>query len=81
MYAVNSLYCLLQLCWRSKVIGNTDASYHQDLVFCLDLASYISSQISVARVDLARFQRASKRAGQSAASSSHDIIKCGCVRL
>ncbi len=81
MYAVYSLYCLLHLCWCSEVIDNMDAAYHKDFVFCLNLASYISSQIPATRVDLARFQRAAKRAGKSAASSSHDIIKCGCVRL
>lgn len=81
MYTVDSLYCLARLCWRSKVIDNMDAAYHKDFVLCLDLASYISIQIPVARIDLARLQRASKRAGQSAAGSSHDIIKCGCVRL
>jgi hypothetical protein len=78
---MGSLYCLLHLCWCFKVIDNMDASYHKDSIFCLNLARYLSNQIPFARIDLARFQRASKRACKSAASSSHNIIKRGCMRL
>ncbi len=81
MYTVRSLYCLLHLCWCSKVIDNMDTSYHKDSIFCLDLAPYLSNQIPFARIDLARFQRTSKCAGKSTASSSHDIIERGCMRL
>ncbi len=81
MYTVGSLYGLLHLCGCFKVIDNMDTSYHKDSIFCLNLAPYLSNQIPFARIDLARFQRASKRAGKSTAGGSHDIIKRGCMRL
>jgi hypothetical protein len=50
---------------------------HEHAVLDLDLAGCLADQPSLARVDLAGFQRASEGAGQSAGCGGDDVVERG----
>jgi hypothetical protein len=54
-----------------------DSFNDEHLPFKLDLAGNFAGELVIASVDLARLQRASERAAQSAARGRHDIVECG----
>jgi hypothetical protein len=58
-----------------------DALDDEDPVFRFDLAAHLRGQVSAARVDPARLQRASERAEQSAARRGDHVVESRCVRL
>jgi hypothetical protein len=71
----------LTLGFRSpQLVMRVDAPDDQDLAVQFDFAGDLRNQLAVARVNLARFQRTAKSAGQSTACCGDDIIKCGCAR-
>jgi hypothetical protein len=55
-----------------EVIGDVDAADDQDVVFELDLTPDVGREAAVAGVDVARLQRTSEGAGQSAAARLPD---------
>ena len=63
------------------VINNMNAPDHKHTVFRLDLAPDLSRQMFIARVDLARLQRASEGTGESTTRSGNDVVKRGRVWL
>jgi hypothetical protein len=78
MHALNRFLCFRR---RRKLIINMDAPNHQYSIFQLDLASDFGGQMFVARVYLARLQRASKGTGESTTGCGHHVVKRGRVRL
>ena len=74
VHRMDPLYDLLRLRRCFQVISNMDAPYHEHFPLCFDLASDLSYQTSVARIDLARLQRATEGAGQSTTGGCHDIV-------
>jgi hypothetical protein len=54
---------------------------YQHSILRLNLSLYLGPQSSVACIDLARLQRASECAHQSAAGRRHDIVESRCVRF
>jgi hypothetical protein len=81
VYAIDSLHNFLRLRRCLEAIHDMDASYHKHFALGFDLASDFSRQTPIARIDLARFQRAPEGSGQSASGGRHDIVQSGCVRL
>jgi hypothetical protein len=63
------------------VIHDMDPLDHQYPAFCFNLAGHVSRQAAVAGIDLARFQRAPERSGQSTAGGRHNIVQRRRVRL
>jgi hypothetical protein len=81
VYPVDSFDLVVRFHWRSQTIGDVNAPDDQYVVFRLDLSCYFRCQSSVARVNLARLQRAPESTSQSTGGSSDDVINgCG-VRL
>jgi hypothetical protein len=64
-----------------EVIGDVDAADDQDVVFELDLTPDLGREATVAGVDVARLQRTSEGAGQSAAGGGYDIVESRGVGL
>lgn len=59
---------------------DSDPLDHKHVVLGLDLADSLDLEPLALDVDLTRFQRAGKRAGQSAAGRRHDVVERGRVR-
>ena len=74
------------LCLRAPVGGHREAVVdhdpldHQHVVIGLDLAHSLDFERVSIDVDMTRFQRAGKRAGQSAAGGGHHVVERGRVR-
>ena len=67
---------------QQEPIGNVDTLDEEYAVLLFDLAFDIGDQTIIACWYLARFQRASKSTGQSAAGGRDDVVECGsCGRL
>jgi hypothetical protein len=81
MQAVDALDGGAGLGRGGEVIGDVDAADDQDIVLELDLARDLGGEAAVAGVDLARLQRASEGAGQSAAGGGHHVVESGRVGL
>jgi hypothetical protein len=60
---------------NAQEVLDVDALDDKHLVLNLDLAEAFTDQPALTRWNLARLQRASKRAGQSASGCSHDVIQ------
>ena len=56
-------------------VAHVDLLDHQDLVFEIDIAFTLCSQPALARVDPARFQRATQGSGESTGSCGHDVVE------
>jgi hypothetical protein len=63
------------------MIGDVNALDHNHRPLFFDLPFDLGDQQAVAGRDFARFQRAPKGAGQSAAGRGHQVIEGGGVRL
>lgn len=63
-----------------QVKDDVDPPDHEDPVLLLDLAADVGREVPVARVDLTRLQRASKRARQSPARGGDDVVERRRVR-
>ncbi len=74
MHLVCALDGLAVLCHSAQVIGHMDSSENEHLVVRLDLSFHFSRQLSIAGVDVARLQRASERAEQSASRRGDDVV-------
>jgi hypothetical protein len=61
--------------------GHVDAANDEHAILRFHLSGYIRGQFSVAGVDLARFQRASKRTDHSTGGRRNDIVDGGGMRL
>ena len=55
--------------------GDVDAADHQDSFLGFNLPGYVSRQSSVAGINLARFQRASKCAQHSTGGDRNDVVQ------
>ena len=66
---------------RCQCVDDMDAFDNQHIVFQLHFSGRNRGQFLLACIDFARFQRATKGAGQSAAGSRDNVIKCRGVRL
>ena len=65
---------------RPKLIVRVDMADDQYTPIRPNFAGNLRSQLAVAGINLARFQRTAKSAGQSAACSRYHIIQRGCAR-
>jgi len=81
MNPMDTLDSLSSLSRCGEMIGDVNSPNHQDVVLCLYLSSNLRGQSFVAGVDLARFQRATEGADQSAAGGRHYVIQCRGTRL
>lgn len=63
---------------RSDLVGNVNATNHEDVLLLLDLARRAGRDRSNRHVT--RLQRACEGSGQSAGSGSDDVIECRRVR-
>jgi len=79
--AMNALNRFLRFRRRREVINNMNAPDHQYSIFQLDLASDFGRQMFVARVYLARLQRASEGTNESTTGSRYHVVKRGRVWL
>jgi len=75
VHFVHAVDLTSQVCWRSEVHGDVDAADHQDSFLGFHLPGYLGRQAPVAGVNLARFQRASKRAQHSTGRGRNDIVQ------
>ena len=71
----------LRSSWRSEAHGDVDAADHQDSFLGFHLSGYLGRQAPVAGVNLARFQRASKRAHHSTGGCGDNVIESRGVRF
>ena len=62
VHLVHAVDLTSQVCWRSEAHGDVDTADHQDSFLGFHLPSHVSGQFSVAGINLACFQHASKRA-------------------
>jgi hypothetical protein len=60
-------------------VAHVDALDHEHVIVGLDLADGLDVVGLRVDFDLTRFQRAGKRAGQSAAGCGDDVVERGCV--
>jgi hypothetical protein len=84
MLSVDAVYTLdgfSSLGRSCHMIGDVNSPNHQYVILCLDLSSNIRRQSVVAGVDLARFQRGTEGADQSAAGGRHHVIQRCSMRL
>ena len=72
MYA---LHRLARLCGRDKPHLDVNTSYDEYPIIGLDFSDDVCREPTVACINLARLQRASKRPGQSATGGRHDVIE------
>ena len=75
VYFVHAVDLTSQVCWRGEVHGDVDATDHQHSFLGFHLPSYVGRQSPVAGINLACFQRASKRAHHSTGSGRNDIVQ------
>jgi hypothetical protein len=81
MDPMHTLDGLSSLSRCNQMIGDVNSLNDQYVVLCLDLSSNLPRQSFVACIDLARFQRASEGADQSAAGGRHYVIQRRGMRL
>src|SRR5579859_4550947 len=60
-------------------VANRDPLDHQDLLILVDLALGLRGEPALARIDPARLQRATQRAGQSTGGGGHHVVERGRV--
>jgi hypothetical protein len=58
-----------------------DAPYYQHAFLCFHFAGYFSHELSVARINVTRIQRASERAKHSTGCRRNHVVNGGRVRL
>ena len=75
--SMHALHRFAGLFWRNQPHGHVNAAYYEDTFLRFHLASHIRNELAVARVDVARLQRASKSPGHSTGGSGNDIIDRG----
>jgi hypothetical protein len=78
---VHTFYGVAHAFRRLKLEGYVDPANHQDTVFGFDLTTHVRSKTAIARVDLARFQRAPEGSDHSTGCSRHHVIDCCRVRF
>ena len=74
VHSVHAVDLSPQVCWRGEVF-DVDAADHQDSFLGFNLPGYVSRQSSVAGINLARFQRASKCAQHSTGGGRNDVVQ------
>jgi len=79
--AVHTLDGVFLLSRRLQRVDDVDALDDEHLVLDFHFTRNFGGELFVAGIDLARLQRASKGAGESAARCGDDVVKRGCVRL
>lgn len=62
-------------------IVHTDSLDHEDALLHFDVAFGLGRQMTLARGDPARFQRASQGAGESTSGGSDDVVEGGGMRF
>lgn len=75
VHFVHTLDLVSHVFWRSEAHGDVDTTDHQDSFLCFHLAGYVCRQTPVVGINLARFQRASKRAHHSTCGCRNDIVQ------
>lgn len=66
---------------RGEMHGDVDSANHQDSIFLFHFAADVGGEFSVASIDLARFQRTSKRSHHSTGGGGDYVINCRRVRF
>lgn len=81
VHVVYPLHGVVRLRRGLQLVGGVNALDHDDAVLVFDLAVDLAGELAAGCVDLARFQRASEGAEESAAGGGDDVVeRCG-VRL
>ena len=81
VHLVHAVDLTSQVCWRSEAHGDVDTADHQDSFLGFHFPGYLGRQAPVAGVNLARFQRASKRAQHSTGGCGDNVIESRGVRF
>jgi hypothetical protein len=81
MKAMNPLSDLPLLLVDLEMICHMNTPDDEYTAFTLDLPYCFGTEAAIVCRNVARLQRAPKRAGQSTGGRSHNIIKCGGVRF
>ena len=74
VYTVYPFYCGLGVFRRHQAHGHVDSPDHQHILLCFDLAGNIGGQLSIAGIDLARFQRTSECTHHSTSGRGNDVV-------
>jgi len=74
VHFVHAVDLTSQVCWSGETHGDMNAADHQDCFLGFHLPCNVSGQSSVAGINLACFQRASKRALLSTGRGRNDIV-------
>jgi len=77
---VNTFHDLPHRFGSLEMEHGVDPFDHEDAVLPVDLAAYVSRELSVARINVARLQRTSKCPRQSPARGGDDVIERRGVR-
>ena len=75
VHFVHALDSISHVVWRGEAHGDVDAADHQDSFLGFHLPCHVGRQAPVAGIDLARFQRASKRANHSTGGGRNNIVQ------
>ena len=65
---------------RAQPVANKDSADDQHVAVQFDFASHFRDQLTVAGINLTRFQRAPEGAGQSSSRGGHHVIERGGAR-
>jgi hypothetical protein len=78
---VHPLHRIARIVWRDQPQDDVNPADDEDTLLGFNFTNDIRAQLSAARLDLARFQRAAKRAEQSTAGRGDDVVKRRGVRF
>lgn len=81
MEAVDTRGGLALVRFQPQVVGDVNTPYDQHTALGFDLADRLRSQVALSSRDSARFQRASKRSGQSPRGCSDKVVECRIMRF
>jgi hypothetical protein len=81
VHGMDTLYGVSSRLGGIERVGSVDPLDHDDALLVLDLADDLAGKPAVRGVDLARLQRASEGAEQSAAGGGNDVVKGGGVGI
>jgi hypothetical protein len=74
VYTVYPFYCGFDVFRRHQAHGHVDSPDHQHILLCFDLAGNVGGQLSIAGIDLARFQRTSECTHHSTSGRGNDVV-------
>jgi len=81
VHRVHALNRIARIVGRDQPQDDVNPADDEDTLFRFDFTNDIRAQLAAARFDLARFQRAAKRAEQSTAGRRDDVVERRGVRF